>query len=97
MSVQLFRRCPCRSHSGARASLAFPDFGAAGKRAAFATVIYHPSGAEGAKLNVLCLLGGCPSSLPETAHPNGLPPFIPKSTYWAQANLPPAGSGEFGC
>lgn len=24
-------------------------------------------------------------------------PFIPKSTSWAQANLPPAGSDEFGC
>ncbi|XP_059718060.1 uncharacterized protein LOC132335495 [Haemorhous mexicanus] len=68
------------SHPAARAVPTLPDFGALIKRAPLATVIDPPTVEEGAKLNVLCLLRGCPSSSQRQLIPLGLPFYPEKHT-----------------
>lgn len=74
-----------RCHLGARTALTllpvlFPAFGAVIKRAPLATVIDPPTVEERAKLNVLCLLRGCPSSSQRQLIPLGLPFYPEKHT-----------------
>lgn len=79
MAMQLLPRHPCITAPGARSSLSLPDFGAAGKQVAFATRYLSPIREEGAKLDVVCLLRGCPGSLQRQLILMGSL-FIPKST-----------------